>query len=67
MNRKELDIKMFKTYSEINVKCKYCGHTNTIPVYLDSKYCGYCKKKIYNKGKLYFKYKMRKELENECK
>ena len=61
MSRKEDDI-MFTNYKQIRVVCKYCGHTNTIPVFLDNKNCTYCGRNIKNQGLAYFKYKMRKEM-----
>ena len=54
------DDKMFETYNEIKVKCKHCGHTNKIPVYVDTQNCWFCHIKLQNNTKSYFKYKMRK-------
>lgn len=59
MSRAE-DTMMFKTYSEIRVKCKRCGHTNTIPAFLDKKTCWFCKYNITNNTLAHFKYKIRK-------
>lgn len=62
MNTYEEDTKRFKAISEIKVKCRYCGHTNTMPVFMDSKICNWCNHKIQNNSKAYFKYKLIKEL-----
>lgn len=62
MSKFNEDTKMFKALSEIKVKCKYCGHINTIPVFLDKKPCGHCKKIINNNSKAYFRYNLIKEL-----
>jgi len=58
--------KLSQTFADIKVKCS-CGHTQVIPVYRDTMYCAYCGKKLKNNTRLYFIYKMRKELENEKK
>ena len=47
---------------DIKVKCPHCGHTNTMPVFVDAKICNWCKNKIYNNSPAYFKYKLRKEM-----
>ena len=64
MSRKE-DTLMFQNLSQIKVKCKYCGHINTVPVFLDKKNCWFCKRVIHNKGEAYFKYKLRKIIGGE--
>ncbi len=48
---------------ELRVECPYCKHKNMMPVYLDTKLCYWCKNKIRNNTKLYFKYKLRKQKE----
>lgn len=58
---RDVDIRLFEAYTAIRVKCK-CGHTQSIPVYKDFDYCSHCKRKIQNNTRLYFKYKLRKEL-----
>lgn len=65
MSKREEDTRMFKNLSTIKVKCKYCGHTNTFPVFLDKKNCWFCRRSMYNEGEAYFKYKLRKALEHE--
>lgn len=32
MTKYEEDTKVMQEYAKIKVKCKYCGHTNTMPV-----------------------------------
>ena len=59
--KKGNDTKILEMYSSIKVKCK-CGHSQVIPVFMDVANCSFCGKKIHNNTKLYFKYKMRKEL-----
>lgn len=52
----------------IQMYCKYCGHTNTIPVYVEEKICRWCKHKIKNTTQAHFSYKimnMLKEKNNE--
>lgn len=51
-----LDINIIeeKNLKSIKFKCPYCGHTNTLPAYVDAKICGWCKNKIYNKSKAHF-------------
>lgn len=56
------DTKRIESYTNIKVKCPRCGHPQVMPVFLDTNNCSYCGKKIYNNTKLYFKYKLRKEL-----
>lgn len=53
------DTLKLKRYADIKVKCKHCGHTNTMPVFVEEKICSFCKKKIYNNSKAHFKYKLR--------
>ena len=64
MKRKPEMFKYLDEMSKIRVKCK-CGCSNTIPVYLDTKPCSYCGKKLHNNTKLYFKYKVRKVMNND--
>lgn len=61
------DTLAFKFYDQIKVKCKYCNHSVTFPVFLDTKLCDYCGKKLKNNTRAYFKYKMRKVLKKEIK
>lgn len=56
------DTLKLKRYADIKVKCKHCGHTNTMPVFVEEKLCSFCKKKIYNNSKAHFKYKLRNML-----
>jgi len=62
MTRYQQDTKQMKEYAKIKVKCKYCGHVNIMPVFVDKKPCGYCKKEIHNNTQTYFRYKLIKEL-----
>lgn len=62
MNKYKEDTKAMQEYAKIKVKCKYCGHTNTMPVFMDTRICNHCKKLIYNNTKVYFKYNLIKEL-----
>ena len=56
-----IDPKAIKELDKLKVKCK-CGHSIIIPVYKDFMMCDYCGKKVMNNTILYFKYKLRKEL-----
>ena len=56
------DTKRIEMFTNIKNKCSRCGHTQTIPVFKDFGYCSYCGKKIQNQTRLYFKYKLQKEL-----
>lgn len=49
---------------KLKVKCT-CGHSIVMPVYKDTHICEYCGKKVRNNTKLYFMYKMRKELKKD--
>jgi len=60
MTKYEEDTKIMHEYNSIKVKCKHCGHVNAMPVFVDSKVCWFCKKKMNNNTKAYFKYKIRK-------
>lgn len=55
----------YNKISDINVRCPYCGHTNIMPVFVDTKICHYCKHKIQNNTRDYFNYKLRKEIEKK--
>lgn len=61
-----VDEKALSELEELKVKCE-CGHSMVMPVYIDSKICSYCGKKVKNNTKLYFMYKLRKELKNSGK
>lgn len=47
-----------KNRTEVKVYCKYCGHSQQIPAYVDQKICSYCKKMIQNNSKAHFRYKL---------
>lgn len=64
MSRVE-DNLMFLNLSKIRVKCKHCGHTNTIPAFLDKKTCWFCRHNINNNTLAHFKYKIRKMIGGE--
>ena len=64
MNRLSNDIKLQEMYQQIKSKC-VCGHTQVIPAFLDEQICKHCGRKIINKSKHHFIYKLRKELANE--
>lgn len=61
---KDDDSKLFKTITSLKTRCK-CGHTEFMPVYVDSKYCSYCGKKLQNKSKPHFIYKLKKLISKE--
>lgn len=61
-----IDEKALSQLEELKVECS-CGHKTIMPVYLDTTICSYCKKRIKNNTKLYFMYKLRKELKNSGK
>ena len=56
------DTRRIEMYTNIKNKCPRCGHTQVIPVFKDFGNCSFCGKKISNKTKLHFKYKLQKEL-----
>ena len=58
--------KLQDNLAELRVKCQ-CGHTKTMPVFLDSTICNQCGNKIKNNTKAYFMYKLRKELKKNEK
>lgn len=62
MNKYNEDTKAMKEYSKIRVVCKYCGHSNTMPVFVDNKICSFCNKMIHNNTKAYFTYNLIKQL-----
>lgn len=55
------DEKALTELEQLKVKC-VCGHTQVMPVYLDKKICSFCGRKVINNSKLYFLYKLRKEI-----
>ena len=57
-----------KNRVSITMKCKYCGHTNTIPAFIDNKICSWCHKRISNQTQAYFTKKIletMKEMKND--
>ena len=57
------EIELHEQLKHLIVKCK-CGHMMLMPVQQDFKICSYCGHKVLNNTKLYFLYKLRKELKN---
>lgn len=67
MTKNIIDEKALSELEKLKVKC-VCGHTKIMPVYQDTTICTYCKRKIHNNTKMYFMYKLRKEInKNESK
>ena len=64
--KKSKGIKLIEKYQdnleELKVKCK-CGHSLTMPAFVNKGICSYCGSTVYNNTKLHFKYKLRKEME----
>ena len=61
-----IDEKALSELEKLKVKCE-CGHTKIMPVYQDTAICKFCKRKIYNNTKMYFMYKLRKEIKKNEK
>ena len=61
MHKQITDNKALSELEELKVEC-VCGRKVIMPVYIDSVICKHCGNKIQNDSKLYFMYKMRKEL-----
>ena len=61
-----IDEKALSELEKLKVKCE-CGHTKIMPVYQDTAICEFCKRKIYNNTKMYFMYKLRKEIKKNEK
>ena len=55
--------KIIQESTDNTIKCK-CGNSMSIPACKDFAICTWCGKKIYNKTKNHFKYKLRKEVNN---
>ena len=54
--------------TNLRVSCPYCNHKSMMPVFMDERLCYWCKRKIKNNTKAYFKYKLRqkqKEIKDE--
>ena len=52
----------------IRVYCKHCGHTNSLPAWVDSAICHWCNHKVINNTKAHFMWTMRninKEVNND--
>ena len=56
-----IDEKALSEFEKLKVQC-VCGHKTIMPVYQDSTICSFCGKRIKNNTKLYFLYKLRKEI-----
>jgi hypothetical protein len=61
MTKNIIDEKALSELEKLKVKC-VCGHTKIMPVYQDYAICNFCKRKMYNNTKMYFMYKLRKEI-----
>lgn len=57
------DTRYFKELSKLKVKCKRCGHTQTL--FKDKVICDWCKYYIYKDKKLEFVERLKQELKNE--
>lgn len=53
--------------SAVRVYCKYCGHTNSIPAYVDRKICHWCNRIILNDTKVHFNRKLRELMKERNK
>ena len=54
MKTNQDDTKMFEMYNTLKVKCP-CGHTQVMPVFVDTTHCKHCGRKLHNNTQLYFK------------
>lgn len=53
------DKRRFEYYAKLRVYCPHCGHSNTIPVQIESKICSWCGKRVYREKKFEFEDKLR--------
>ena len=58
------EVELHEKLKHLLVRCKKCGHTMLMPVQMDYTICTHCGNKVLNNTMLYFKYKLRKEIEN---
>ena len=61
MSKNIIDEKALSELEKLKVKC-VCGHTKIMPVYQETAICTFCGKKLKNNTKMYFMYKLRKEI-----
>lgn len=56
MNKR--DTRRFKEYAKIRHYCPKCGHTNSMPVFVDYKICSWCKNMVFKDKKTEFEYRI---------
>lgn len=58
------EIKRSNNLKKIRRYCKYCGHSQYVPSYVEYVICDYCSHKIYRDDKTEFKIKLKKNLDH---
>lgn len=56
------DDRLFEEYSKHKVKCKHCGHSTTMPVFLDKKICSWCGKYVFRTSEIEFKFRLDEQI-----
>lgn len=46
--------RMSEEYNKVKIKCKYCGHKNVVPVWVDKKPCNWCGNNVYRNKQMEF-------------
>lgn len=59
---KEEDDRMFQEMSKHRKKCKHCGHSSVIPVYVDKKVCSWCGNYVFRTDEIEFKFRLEEKL-----
>lgn len=62
---KKEDDRMFEEYSKYKIKCKHCGHSTTMPIFLDKKICSWCGNYIFRTKEIEFKHKLNQAINKE--
>lgn len=59
------DDRMFEEYSKHKVKCKHCGHSSTMPVYVDKKICSWCGNYVFRTPEIEFKFRLKEKIKRK--
>lgn len=52
------DTKRFKTLADIRRHCENCGHSVTIPTYIDKTICDWCGSYVFRNEQIKFKFRL---------
>ena len=52
------DTRRFDTYTKIRKRCETCGHSKSIPIFIEKVICEWCGNYVFRDEKVKFKYRL---------